>query len=152
MTHPLRRTLDVAAAGEKELEVLYKRWSQHAPTARTMALLAEMGAAERGHHEMLLHISPAEILPKRVDPRAGDAVLDFLVDVPLPGGELSQDAIAAATRREAALAALYEFLAGLGGEAGPLFRALAAEEQRHDRLLRTEVHAAVDTFPKRGCT
>ncbi len=152
MYDSLRRALDFTAAREKELELLYKRWSQHAPTARTMALLAEMGAAERGHYEMLLHISPIEVLSEQADPPVGGTPARLLLNVPLPGGPLSCDAIAAATRHEDLLATLYEFLAGLGGETGPLFRALATEERSHDRLLRTEIHAAVDTFAKRGCT
>ncbi len=145
MTDYLRRALDFAAANEKTAELTYKRWVQRAATARLKSILAELGAAERGHHEMLLHVSPNEIAAARAKPVNGAAIAKLLVNTPVPSDLLSRDGIAAAIRREEVLAALYELLAGLGGETAPLFFSLAAEEKRHRQLLLTVVHAAEDT-------
>lgn len=146
MNDCLQRALDFAVAREKEAELLYKRWEQHAPTARLKSLLAELGAAERGHHEMLLHISPDEIVPRRAKSDAAVGVTALLADVVCPSGPLSHDAVALAVRREEALVVLYKFLAGLGGETAQLFRALTAEEKGHVALLRADVNAAAGTL------
>jgi rubrerythrin len=152
VTDPLERALDFARANEKTAELAYKRWAQRAPSARLKSILAELGAAERGHHEMLLHVSPSEIAAPRAQPVSGAAIAKLLVNTPTPTDLLSRDGIAAAVRREEVLAALYELLAGLGGETAALFSSLAAEEQRHRRLLLTEFGAAEDTSAGRGCT
>lgn len=152
MIDPLQRALDFAGANEKVAELAYKRWVQHAASARLKSILAELGAAERGHHEMLLHISPREIAARRAQPVSGTAIAKLLVDIPVPTDLLSCDGIAAAVRREEVLAALYELLAGLGGETAALFSSLAAEELRHRRILLTEFGAAEDTSAGRGCT
>ncbi len=145
LTDYLQRALDFAAANEKTAELTYKRWVQRAATAQLKSILAELGAAERGHHEMLLHVTPSEIATNRATPITGAVIARLLVDVPVPTDLLSRDDIATAVRREEVLAALYELLAGLGGEAAPLFSSLAAEEKRHRQLLRTAVHTAEDT-------
>jgi rubrerythrin len=152
VTDPLERALDFARANEKTAELAYKRWAQHAASARLKSILAELGAAERGHHEMLLHVSPSEIAAPRAQPVSGAAIAKLLVNTPTPTDLLSRDGIAAAVRREEVLAALYELMAGLGGETAALFSSLAAEEQRHRRLLFTEFGAAEDTSAGRGCT
>jgi rubrerythrin len=142
----LQRALDFAVAREKEAELVYKQWEQRAPTARLKSLLAELGAAERGHHEMLLHISPDEVVPRRAKSDAAVGITRLLADVACPSGPLSREAVALAIRREEALVALYKFLADLGGETAQLFRALAAEEKRHVVLLRADVNAAAGTL------
>ena len=146
MSNSLRGALDYATACEKKVELLYKGWEQHAPTAQAKSLLAEMGATERGHHEMLLHISATELVPRRGRPAVGPEVAQFLVDVPSLHGPLTCEAVAAAVRQEEALVALYKFLAGLGGETAQLFRALTAEEKRHVALLLSDVDPAARTL------
>ncbi len=148
----LQRALEFAAANEKTAELVYKRWGQHATTARVKSILAELGAAERGHHEMLLHLSPTEIAPKRAEPPHAAVIAELLVDIPIPTDLLSRDDIAAAVRREEALAALYELLADLGGETAPLFFSLAVEEKRHRHVLLAEFRTEEDTSAGRGCT
>lgn len=149
---PLQRALDFAAANEKTAELTYKRWVQRAASARLKSILAELGAAERGHHEMLLHVSPGEIAASRARPVDGAAIAKLLVDIPIPTDLLSRDNVAAAVRREEVLAALYELLAGLGGETAALFSSLTAEEKRHRQLLLTEFGAVEDTSADRRCT
>ncbi|MCX6093222.1 MAG: hypothetical protein NTY63_00125 [Candidatus Bipolaricaulota bacterium] len=152
MTGFLQRALDFAAANEKTAELTYKRWAQRAATARLKSILAELGAAECGHHEILLHVSPSEITPESAEPVKGAVIARLLVDIPIPTDLLSPSDIAAAIRREEVLAALYELLASLGGETASLFSSLAAEEKRHRQLLLTEFHAAEDTSFSQGCT
>jgi rubrerythrin len=142
----LQRALDFAVAREKEAELLYKGWEQRAPTARLKSLLAELGAAERGHHEMLLHILPDEVVPRRAKSDAAVGITRLLADVACPSGPLSRDAVALAVRREEALVTLYKLLADLGGETAQLFRALAAEEERHCDVLRTDIDDAARTL------
>ncbi|MDD5264158.1 MAG: hypothetical protein PHU43_04885 [Candidatus Bipolaricaulis sp.] len=152
MTDPLQRALDFARANEKVVELAYKRWVQLAASARLKSVLAELGAAERGHHEMLLHVLHSEIAARRAQPVSSASIAKLLVDVPVPPDLLSFDGIVTAVRREEILAALYELLASLGGEAAALFSSLAAEEQRHRHLLLTEFGIGEDTSAGRGCT
>lgn len=152
MTDFLQRALDFAAANEKTAELTYKRWVERATSARLKSILAELGAAERGHHEMLLHVSPSEITASRAQPVNGAVIARLLVNTPVPTDLLSRDDIATAIRREEVLAALYERLAGLGGETAALFSSLAVEEKRHRQLLLTEFGTVEDTSAGRRCT
>lgn len=148
----LQRALHFAVANERIAESTYKGWMLEVPSERMRSVLAELGGAERSHHEMLLHVSVADIVSRRVRPLDDAGIAALLVEMPASPRSPTPAALASAVRREEVLAALYGTLADLGGETASLFRAMAAEERRHQELLRTLFDAAGDTSPAARCT
>jgi len=140
MRDRVQHALDFAVAKEREAEAFYKRWAAQVIEPAVKALFAELAAAERGHMEMLSRIMPEDLIGRAASgwDEADRGLSDLLVDV-RPSAETDlQTAILLAIQREEVAIALYQRLAELGGEAGPLFRALAGEERRHRQCLEAE--------------
>lgn len=129
----VQRVLDFAAARAREAEVVYKNWARAAHAEASRSLFAELGAAERGHWELLAHITPAD-LPAS-DPGATDFGMgNSKMTKSLPSLP-SSEGLKIAVEREVACAAIYERLAALGGETATLFRSLAEEERSHGKRI-----------------
>jgi len=134
----LQEVLDFAIEKEKEAEAFYRTWAAVVGTPGVVALFAELAATEHGHVEMLSRITPDDLV-KGTSTEVSDLKLsELLIDVEASPGMSFQEAMIVAMKREESAAALYDELAGLGGETESLFQALAAEERKHKRLLESE--------------
>ena len=138
MRDQVRKALDFAVAKEKEAEAFYKTWAQTAENPVVKGLFAELAAVEHGHMEMLSRIEPEEILAKGTETVSDLSLSDALVDVEAAPNLDLQAAMILAMKREETAVALYTRLAEFGGEAQPLFTALANEERRHKLKLEAE--------------
>lgn len=134
MKPSLERALAIAAACAREAEAAYKTWARTAGTESDRNRFAELGAAERGHWELLAHITPADF-PVAVLLLPDLAIRDAKAVRSLPS-VLSAAGLSAAAEREAICADIYDRLAGLGGETAMLFRSFADEERGHGKWLQ----------------
>jgi len=134
----LREALDFAIAKEKEAEAFYEEWAGKVKSQAVEAMFTELAATERGHVEMLTRITPEEIVARDVGEPVDLDLSAHLVDVAASEGMSVQEAMILAMKREEAAVALYERLAGLGGEASSLFAALANEERKHKGRIEAE--------------
>ncbi len=134
MKPSLERALAVAAACAREAEAAYKKWARIAESEADRHRLAELGAAERGHWELLAHITPAD-LPAAALPLPDLGIRDGKAVRPLPS-VLSAEGLSAAVAREAICADIYGRLAEMGGETAMLFQSFANEERGHGKWLQ----------------
>ena len=138
MSDTLQKALEFAVTKEKEAEAFYKEWAEKAADATVKALFAEMAATEHGHMEMLLRVTPADMVGGE-EARVEDLNLsDVIAEVEAAPNLNLQQAMIVAMKREEAAAALYERLAAVGGETKSLFEALANEERKHKLQIETE--------------
>ncbi len=137
MHEELRQALDFAIEKEREAEAFYKEWAAVVTSSAVVELFAELAATEHGHVEMLLRITPEDLVASHVGKEADLKLSDLLMDVEASKGMSFQEAMIVAMKREEGSAALYDELAHLGGEAESLFEALANEERKHKRQLET---------------
>ncbi len=138
MRDQLSRAVDFAVAKEKEAEAFYKEWAGKVESPAVKAVFAELAATEHGHKEMLSRVSPEEIVAVNTGDAEDIDLSDHLIDIEASEGMSVQEAMILAMKREEAAVALYERLAGFGGEAKALFAALANEERKHKLQLETE--------------
>jgi rubrerythrin len=142
MKSGLQKVLSFAAAREQEAEAFYKDWAQSATDPAVRLLFGELGAAEHGHWQLLDHIAPNDLVAR--PQQAGNlALAEELVQIKARAGMALREALVLAMKREEVSAGLYERLAELGGEAAPLFRALANEEREHKRKIGTVYGTAI---------
>jgi len=134
----LKKALKFAIQKEREAEAFYKDWAAKVESPAVVALFAELAGVEHGHVEMLLRVTPEEIVASHGAELSDLKLSDLLVEVKASEGMSIQEAMIVAMKREEAAAALYESLSGLGGEAQSLFAALAKEERKHKLQLETE--------------
>lgn len=134
----IQHALDFALAKEREAESFYKTWAETVTDSGVKELLIGLGAAERGHIEMLLHITPEDLITRADEPIEDLGLVQYLVDVQADPEMTLQEAMILAMKREEVSIALYERLSEFSGEASALFRGLAAEERRHKLRLETE--------------
>ena len=138
MNEKLREALDFAIAKEKEAEAFYKEWAGKVKSPAVEAVFAELAATEHGHREMLSRITPDEVVARDTGEPADLDLSGHLVDIVASEGMSIQEAMIVAMKREESAVALYERLAGLGGEASSLFAALAREERKHKGQIEAE--------------
>ena len=127
MRNLLQRALNFALTRSQEAEAQFKAWASRTGDPEFHALLAGLAAAERGRAEMLSRMIPEELTGRIEEPTELAALL---VDVKEPRSPTFEQAIDAAIRRKGITAALYDGLAGLEGEAGSFFRAMADADRR----------------------
>ncbi len=137
MSLALERALRFAVARAREAEEAYKGWARSATTEAERVTLQELGAAEHDHAELLEHVTPPDVLAQRHAAPPDGAIRELLVGSAALPKSLSRSALDAAAGRESVLTRLFEQLAGLGGEAAPLFRTLAKEERAHKARLES---------------
>jgi rubrerythrin len=133
----LKQALDFAIEKEREAEAFYKEWAAVVKSPAVVALFAELAATEHGHVEMLLRITPEDLVASHAGEETDLKLSDLLVEIEASEGMSIQEAMIVAMKREETSAALYDGLARLGGEAQALFEALADEERKHKRQLET---------------
>jgi len=141
----VREALDFAIAKEREAEAFYKEWAAKVENPAVVALFAELAGVEHGHIEMLSRITPEDLVEATSVGEADLKLSERLVDVKASKGMGIQEAMILAMKREEAAAALYDELAGLGGDARSLFEGLAKEERRHKRRLEADYDEQVLT-------
>jgi rubrerythrin len=135
MRDTMRKALDFAIAKEREAEAFYKEWAQKVKDPAVHALFAELAGVEYGHVQMLLRVTPDEMVSRRPSAESSLDLSEFLVDVEAAASLSLQEAMIIAMKREETAVKLYSRLAEFGGEARALFEALAREEQRHKGKL-----------------
>ncbi|MFC2077593.1 ferritin family protein [Candidatus Bipolaricaulota bacterium] len=138
MNDELKKALEFAIEKEREAEAFYKEWAAKVESPAVVALFAELAGVEHGHVEMLLRITPEEIVASHRAETSDLNLSDLLVGVEASKNMGVQEAMILAMKREESAAALYESLSGLGGVAQSLFEALAKEERKHKLKLETE--------------
>jgi len=138
MRDELRKALDFAIAKEKESEAFYKEWAQKATHPAVHELFAELAGVEHGHMEILLNITPEEMISKGNAQTTVFGLSELLVDVTAAANLTLQEAMIVAMKREEGAVKLYTRLAEMSGEAQSLFEALAKEEARHKAKLESE--------------
>ncbi|UCF09385.1 MAG: ferritin family protein [Candidatus Bipolaricaulota bacterium] len=144
MNEELQKTIDFAIAKEEQAVSFYEEWAAKAQLPSVRQLFTELSVMERGHVEKLRDAGPAGMMA--IAPDGGDLRLsELLVDVEASPAMSLQEALILGMKREEAAVALYDRLATLGGDAQPLFRALADEERNHKRLLETEYDTVILT-------
>lgn len=145
MREALQRVLDFAIDEEKGAEALYRAWASRMVCPAVVSLFAELAAIEHGHVEMLLRLTPDDLLSGA----STEASHLGPPDVPSEGEASAptsvREAMAAAMKREETVADLFDAVARLGGETRPLFVGLAAEERRHRRRLEAACDALIVT-------
>lgn len=138
MRDPMRKALDFAIAKELEAEAFYKEWAEKAKDPAVHALFAELAGVEHGHRQMLLRITPEEMVERGRTPVTDADLSDVLVDIDASASLSVQEAMIVAMKREQGAVNLYRRLSEFGGKTKPLFEALAKEEQRHQSKLQAE--------------
>ncbi len=138
MRDKMRKALDFAIAKEREAEAFYKEWAQKVNDPGVHALFAELAGVEYGHLQMLLRVTPEEMVERDPSAESSLDLSEFLVDVEAAPSLNLQEAMIIAMKREEIAVRLYSQLAEFGGEARPLFEALAREEQRHKGKLEQQ--------------
>jgi rubrerythrin len=142
MSEDLQKTIDFAVAKEEQAESFYREWAAKAQQPSVRQLFTELADMERGHVEKLRAAGPTGMMA--IAPEGENLHLsELLVDVEASPAMSLQEALILAMKREEAAVALYDRLATLGGDAQPLFRALADEERNHKRLLEVEYDTVI---------
>jgi rubrerythrin len=137
MQDELQKTLDFAIAKEEQAEAFYREWAEKAQLPAVTSLFTELASVERAHAEKLRNATASSWVAGPDAPQ--DLKLsDLLVEIEASPAMSLQEAMIIAMKREEAAVELYERLATLGGDAQPLFRALADEERGHKHRLETE--------------
>jgi len=130
----IQKALDVGLERARQAEAFYKGWAQRTDDPAARDVFGEIGAAKHGQQQVLEHITPADV----AGVSSGGAPFESakLGFTRRPAQETLGAAVAAGLACEEASERLYGQLAGLGGEASALFRALASEARAHAARLR----------------
>jgi len=144
MQDDLQKTLDFAIAKEEQAETFYREWADKARIPGVKTLFAELAAMERAHAEKLRQATPSTLIAAPDTP-SDLRLSELLVDIEASPSMSLQEAMIVAMKREEAAVELYERLATLGGDAQPIFQALAEEERSHKHRLEMEYDDSILT-------
>ena len=136
MANTLERIVSVTLERAGEGELFFKTWAPHVSDAEDRALFAHLAATERGRVEMLSRMSPAELVGKGQAAPEADELAPWLKARTAPKTLVLRDALRLAVERKERSALLFDWVAGLRGEAASFFEAMAAEDRGAAFALR----------------
>jgi rubrerythrin len=134
--------MNFAIAQEEKAEQFYRRLSKKMKPRETREVLLRFAGAERMHKEKLPAIrAKGPVIGSSGEEVTNLEISDYIVDVKPKHNMQYQDALLLAIERERAAQRLYTALAALADddEIESIFKALAQEEAKHERHLKTKV-------------